>query len=53
MRPLSSATIPISRIDRWRSATRRSEAWLLPRVTKRDASGFAPRCLDGRDAEVS
>jgi DNA polymerase-4 len=51
MRPSSSAITWISKIDRWRSATQRSEAWLPQQVTKRDASGFAPRCLRRRDAE--
>jgi DNA polymerase-4 len=45
MRPSSSATTGISKIDRWRSAIRRSEARLLQRVTKHGASGFAPQCL--------
>ena len=43
MPPSSSATIPISRIDRWRSATRRSAAL---RGSLRNAFG-------GRDAQVS
>src|ERR1700722_10218498 len=45
MRPSSSATTRVSKIDRWRSAIRRSEAWLLQRVTKHGALGFAPQCL--------
>jgi DNA polymerase IV len=45
MPPSSSATTRISKIDRWRSAIRRSEAWLLQRVTKHGALGFAPQCL--------